>query len=130
MRPAVDGTLSVLRACKANGVRRCVMTSSIAACARPAEADMPANGIRDESHWSEIPSECPNPLVMYCKSKTMAEKVAWDFLAALPEAEKFEFVTILPSYVMGPSLRADWFASVEYLRKLMTGVDTVIPASG
>ena len=64
--PAVDGVLSVLRACKANGgVRRCVMTSSVAACARPAEADMPANGIRDESHWSEIPSECPHPLVMY-----------------------------------------------------------------
>ena len=54
IRPAVDGTLGVLRACKVNGVRRCVITSSVAACMKPSEADMPANGIIDESVWSEV----------------------------------------------------------------------------
>lgn len=54
VRPAVDGTLGVLRACQANRVQRCVITSSIASCTRPAEADRPADGIIDESHWSEV----------------------------------------------------------------------------
>ena len=45
VRPAVDGTLSVLRACKANGVHRCVITSSIAACVRPPAAEAPADGV-------------------------------------------------------------------------------------
>ena len=126
VRPAVDGTLSVLRACKANGVRRCVITSSIAACVRPIEAEAPADGIINESHWSEIPAVTTHPLLMYCKAKTMAEKAAWDFQAALPEAERFEIVTILPSYIMGPTLRKDMFASGDWVRKLMVGETTEI----
>lgn len=58
---------------------------------------------------------------MYAKSKILAEKAAWEFQAALPEAEKFEIVTILPAFVVGPNLRANWFASGDWLRRLMTG---------
>lgn len=79
VRPAVDGTLGVLRACKANGVRRCVITSSIAACMKPVEADKPADGIINESMWSEVPATSAGFMQMYAKSKTMAEKAAWDF---------------------------------------------------
>ena len=121
VRPAVDGTLAVCRACKANGVTRMVMTSSIASCMKPAEADMPADGIIHEGVWSEVRTDCEGFMQWYAKSKIMAEKAAWDFHAALPEGEKFELVTILPSFTIGPNLRAVWFASGDWLRRLMTG---------
>ena len=91
---------------------------------------MPANGIIDESVWSEVKATTEGFMQMYAKSKILAEKAAWDFQAALPEAEKFEVVTILPSMVMGPNLRADWFASGDWLRRCMTGAMTEIPSEG
>ena len=41
---------------------------------------------------------------VYSRSKTMAEKAAWDFVSALPDSEKFELVTINPSLVVGKAL--------------------------
>ena len=102
------------------------MTSSIAALTRPSEADRPANGIIDESCWSEVLATTKGMLQMYFKSKILAEKAAWDFHAALPEAEKFEIVTILPSNIMGPTLKADWFGSGHWMSTLMTGAMTEI----
>ena len=66
----------------------------------------------------------------YGKSKILAEKAAWDFQAALPEDERFDIVTILPSFVGGPNLRALWFASGDWLRRLMTGEMTEIGCDG
>ena len=60
----------------------------------------------------------------------MAEKAAWDFNAALPEGEKFELVTILPSFTIGPNLRAVWFASGDWLRRLITGEMQSIDCDG
>jgi len=48
-----------------------------------AAADKPANRTYDESHWSN--PDRAEGLGAYFKSKTLAEKAAWDFLAALPE---------------------------------------------
>lgn len=121
VRPAVDGTLSVLRACRANRVQRCVITSSIAACLRPSEADKPANGVIDERHWSEVRPVSRNTMHMYGKSKILAERAAWEYQASLPEAEKFDIVTILPSFVVGPSLRAIPFSSGGFVRRLLSG---------
>ena len=42
----------------------------------------------------------------YEKSKTLAEKAAWDFVDKLPEDEKIEIVTINPSFILGPVLIA------------------------
>ena len=64
------------------------------------------------------------------RAKTLAEKAAWDFLRALPEAEKFELVTILPAFTMGPNLRAEHFASGGWIKNLMTGSMTEIKADG
>lgn len=47
----------------------------------------------------------------YYKSKTLAEKAAWEFQQSLPEEERFELVTICPSYVVGPSLIPGGFGS-------------------
>ena len=79
IRPAVDGTLCALKACKANGVRRLVITSSTATIETPAEESKPASGLLDESVWSEVKNDPQGVFEMYAKSKILAEKATWEF---------------------------------------------------
>ena len=76
IKPAVEGTLSVLRACKKFGVKRVCITSSFAAIEKPAREDMPE--IFDEEIWSN--PENNTTMSAYYKSKTLAERAAWDFI--------------------------------------------------
>jgi len=57
----------------------------------------------------------------YDKSKTLAEKAAWDFLEKLPENERFELVTINPAFVMGPALVKGNFSSADFINDVLTG---------
>ena len=79
IRPARDGALRVLKAAKAAGVKRVVMTSSMAAIAY-GHGDKRAE-VSDETMWSnpEGPDNTP-----YTKSKTIAERAAWAFAADHP----------------------------------------------
>ena len=97
IRPAVEGTLRVMRAASNHGVKRVVITSSIAAI----ETQDPTNvEILDENYWSDLNSQ--QRVSAYSKSKTLAEKAAWDFLEHLPEgSHKPELVTILPGLILG-----------------------------
>ena len=63
----------------------------------------------------------------YEKSKTMAEKVAWDFIQFLPENEKFELVTINPGFVLGPNLNECQFSSGDVVRDIMTRKMAMFP---
>ena len=118
--PAVEGTLSIMRACKANNVRRCVVTSSIASVIYPAVK--PTKPI-DETTWSS--TENAN-MGVYPKSKLLAEKAAWDFQAELPEAERFELVTIMPSFILGPALKTESSVSIDFCRKILNGEMTEV----
>ena len=69
--------------------------------------------------WSN--PDRPEGLGAYFKSKTLAEKAAWDFQAALPEAERFEIATICPGFVMGPPLRKELSTSLGFVKKMMEG---------
>ena len=124
--PAINGTLSVMKACEADGVRRVVITSSCASVNNPAQADMPADRTFNESHWSN--PDRPEGLSAYFKSKVLAEKAAWDFQAALADDKKFEVVTICPAFIMGPPLRKENFTSGGWCKHLMTGGMTEISA--
>ena len=117
--PAVNGTTAVIKGCAAAGVRRCVITSSLAAVNIMANADKPANKTYNESHWSN-PNR-PEPTGAYLKSKMIAEKTAWDLVAALPEDQKFELSVINPGFIMGPPLRKESFTSGGWLKRLMEG---------
>ena len=77
MRPSVDGTLSIMRACTANNVERLVATSSIAAIRNTAKADSPPDNVYDETYWSN--PKRPEGIVDYAVSKTLAERAAWDY---------------------------------------------------
>jgi len=79
VKPAVEGTLAVMRACAASGVKRCVITSSMASVLYLAKEDMPdlETGCFDESCWSN--PDRPEGMLPYPKSKLLAERAAWDF---------------------------------------------------
>lgn len=105
IRPALDGTLRVLRAAANAGVRRVVLTSSIAAVGTGhAEEE-----VRTEDDWSVVDRSPAYP-----KSKTLAERAAWDF------AGDFELVSINPGFVLGPVLGPTLGTSAQIVRRLLT----------
>lgn len=81
IRPAVEGTLAVMKGCHQHKVKRVVITSSIAAIAECAPQDRPADQIFNETMWS---NPVGNHISAYSKSKTLAERAAWDFQKSLP----------------------------------------------
>lgn len=110
--PAVGGATRVLQACaEAGTVKRVVMTSSVAAVAFGHPQD---EKVRTEADWS-VPEKC-DP---YPKSKTLAERAAWDLVAQLPADRRFELAVINPGFVLGPLQNADQGTSGELIRKLM-----------
>lgn len=110
--PAREGTLRVLRAAAEGGIERVVLTSSLAAVIYGHVRD----GTRtfDENDWS-----ITDDLYPYEKSKTIAERAAWDFVNGLPEDRKLELVAINPGLVLGPVLEQDYGTSAEAVKKLM-----------
>ena len=72
-----------------------------------------------EEHWTDVTSEIGKGA--YVKSKTLAERAAWDFLKALPEEEKFELTTINPVLVVGPSLCGPGYSSMKVVSDMVTG---------
>jgi dihydroflavonol-4-reductase len=123
IRPAVDGTLRALRAAQAAGVGRVVLTSSIAAIMR---CDLPSDRDQhDETDWTHL--EHP-AATFYDRSKTMAERAAWDFV--LTEAPGMALTTINPGFVLGPPLDDTFGSSVAFIKRLLSGKDPMLPALG
>jgi dihydroflavonol-4-reductase len=113
--PARDGTLRVLRAAAASGVKRVVLTSSIAAIT---EGHGKTDKVFDEYDWSNLEGK----ITPYPKSKTIAEKAAWDFINRQDSTNPMELAVINPSFVMGPLLDGKHFGtSAETIRKIMAG---------
>lgn len=109
--PARDGALRVLAAAARAGVRRVVMTSSIAAI---------GNGHAGKSRFTEADwSIVSEEIGAYACSKTIAERAAWDFIAGLPKGDAPELVVLNPSFVIGPLIDPDGSASLEVVRKLL-----------
>ncbi|MEU4240765.1 NAD-dependent epimerase/dehydratase family protein [Actinoplanes sp. NPDC026619] len=120
--PARDGTLRVLRAATAAGVRRIVMTSAANAASPSSYAE---EGVTDETLWTD--PDDPT-LIPYRRSKTVAEKAAWDFMAGYDGPA--ELTTILPGAVLGPLLNSDNVGSVEIVRRMLTGAVPGTPRIG
>ncbi|SDP41783.1 SDR family oxidoreductase [Actinacidiphila guanduensis] len=119
IRPAVDGTLRVLRAAADSGtVRRVVLTSSVAAIASGHPDD---HKVFTEADWSVV-----DAIPAYEKSKTLAERAAWDFAATLPDGGGFELVVVNPGFVLGPVRHAPVGTSVNLVRRLLA---REVPAS-
>ncbi|HEV3299726.1 MAG TPA: aldehyde reductase [Planctomycetaceae bacterium] len=111
--PAREGALRVLRASRDAGVKRVVLTSSFAAIGygqRPQEAPF------NETNWTDPNGDDVRP---YVKSKTLAERAAWDFIAE--EGGKLELSVVNPVGVFGPVLGPDYSTSILIVQRLMDG---------
>ncbi|KAK4720659.1 hypothetical protein R3W88_010892 [Solanum pinnatisectum] len=107
LNPAVDGTLNVLRSCKKNPrLRRVVLTSSSSTVR--VRDDIDPNIPLDESSWSSV-EFCKKFEIWYVLSKTLAEKAAWEFC----EQNNIDLVTLLPSFIIGPSLPPDLCSTAD-----------------
>jgi nucleoside-diphosphate-sugar epimerase len=111
--PARDGTLRVLRAAVDAGVKRVVMTSSTAACAAKLQGPDSHN---DETIWTDLGDK---DSTAYRRSKVVAERAAWDFMAE--HGGRTEFATVLPSAIFGPVLSTETLGSVRVVLRLFNG---------
>ena len=112
VKPAVAGVNRALKFAKKHNIKKVVLTSSVAAIFDTMEK----KSYYDESDWSDP----ENPIIdHYSKSKTLAEKAAWDFIEA--EGKPFEFTVINPALVIGPSLSNDLGESNKAIQMVATG---------
>jgi nucleoside-diphosphate-sugar epimerase len=110
--PAREGTLRVLQAAANAGVQRVVLTSSVAAIIFGHDRQ---GRIFTEADWSNIDAD----IGAYGKSKTLAERAAWDYIENLPAGKTLELAVINPSFVFGPLLDENSSPSVEVVRRLL-----------
>lgn len=111
IQPAVEGTLRALRAAEKAGIKRVVLTSSIVAMLGNVVGD---SHINDQS-WTNTNAK---NATAYLKSKTLAERSAWDFV----KGKKLELVTIHPGPVYGPSLSENLSGeSMTLFKRILTG---------
>ncbi|MEO7007053.1 MAG: aldehyde reductase [Terrimesophilobacter sp.] len=110
--PAREGALRVLRAARDAGVRRLVLTSSFAAIGY---GTPPKDAPYTEADWTD-PS---GHVSAYVKSKTLAERAAWDFIDR--EGGDLELAVVNPVGILGPVLGRNLSTSIELVRRLLSG---------
>ncbi|UVK45988.1 aldehyde reductase [Mesorhizobium sp. AR07] len=117
--PAREGALRVLRAARDAGVKRVVLTSSFAAIGY---GKLPPGGQPfTEENWTDPAGK----VSAYVKSKTLAERAAWDFIAA--EGGKLELTVVNPVGIFGPVLGSDHSTSTEFVQRMLNGAMPGLP---
>ncbi|MER6695411.1 NAD-dependent epimerase/dehydratase family protein [Streptomyces minutiscleroticus] len=114
--PARDGALRVLRAARDEGVERVVLTSSFAAIGysrKPGDT-------YDEGDWTDPDDD----LTPYIRSKTVAERAAWDFMAS--QGGRTELAVINPTGIFGPLLTPRLSVSVALVKAMLDGALPVV----
>lgn len=119
IRPAVEGIMRILKFAKAAGVQRVVMTSNFGAVGF-SQTDKTRE--TTEADWTDVNLK---GLSIYEKSKTLAERAAWDFIKK--EGGGLEFATINAVAIYGPSLDAHISSSFHLLTNLLNGTMKMVP---
>jgi dihydroflavonol-4-reductase len=114
IKPAVEGTLHVLHAAHQAKVKRVIQVSSVAAISSGYAGE---NRTFTEEDWSRL----DKPIGAYSKSKTLAERAAWDFINGTENINKMELATINPPLIAGPIPNKDFPTSAEAVSTLMRG---------
>lgn len=112
IRPAKDGVLRVLKASRDAGVKRVVLTSAFGAIGM---GHKNRKTPFTEKDWTNINAT----IHPYQKSKTIAEKAAWDFIQN--EGGNLELSAVNPVGVMGPVLGKDYSHSNQSVRQMLEG---------
>lgn len=113
IRPAREGTLRVLQAAAKAGVKRVVLTSSVAAVSE----GLPAKEPYDETDWSDV----SQPIGAYSKSKTLAERAAWAFMESIKTSSQMELAVLNPGLVLGPLPDRHARTSAAVIHEIMKG---------
>jgi nucleoside-diphosphate-sugar epimerase len=111
--PAREGTRRVLGAALAAGVKRTVVTSSVAAIAGGAKTPGPLT----EEDWTDLDFDGLSP---YVRSKTIAEQAAWQL--AREQGAEDRLATVNPGAILGPLLSRDASYSLEAIERLLKGI--------
>lgn len=120
IKPAVEGTLRALNAAKKAGVKKVVLTSSTVAMT----GDKKKNHLTQES-WTNSKTD---KVSAYMKSKTLAEKAAWDFYKNQDSSSKMELTVVNPGPIYGPTLTGNLSgASMSMIRDIITGKVPMLP---
>jgi nucleoside-diphosphate-sugar epimerase len=116
--PAREGTLRVLRAAREAGARRVVLTSSFAAVGYSPKP------VRDytEEDWTD--PDTPG-LPPYPRSKTIAERAAWDYVEQHPGGT--ELVVLNPTFIIGPTLVTSLRSSLVAIKAIAEGTMPALP---
>ena len=123
VRPARDGALRVLAAARAAGVRRVVMTSSIAAISYGHGAGRTSFTEADWTNEKDL-----GDTSAYERAKTIAERAAWTWVEE--QSGSLELVAINPGLVLGPVLSRDYSVSIEVVKRLLDRSVPGLPAFG
>ena len=116
--PAREGTLRVLRAARDAGARRVVLTSSFAAIGYTPKPS--AEFTEDDWTDPDMPGLQPYP-----RSKTIAERAAWDFKNS--EGGATELVVVNPTFILGPPLTSATGSSLYLIKAMFGGTMSVAP---
>ena len=116
--PARDGAVRVLRAARDAACSRVVLTSSFAAVGYSAKSD----DLWTEQDWTDPADDN----TAYIRSKAIAERAAWDFIAR--EGAGLELTTVVPVGIFGPTIGSHLSTSVRFVRSMLAGdLDRLVP---
>lgn len=125
IRPAKEGTVNILKAAAASGVKRVVLTSSTGSIVYGKPKGQ-RSGIYNDKDWTNVNNKKDS--TPYFRSKTIAEKAAWDFIAQ--DDSGLELATICPGAILGPVLEKDFGTSANIVIKMLDGSLPAIPKIG
>ncbi|RYE87844.1 MAG: NAD-dependent epimerase/dehydratase family protein [Hyphomicrobiales bacterium] len=123
IRPALEGTERVLKAAHAAGIKRILLTSSIATVGY-GHGHTTGRRVYDESHFTNL--DGMKFTWAYCIGKTRAERLAWDFA----KTNGLELTTIHPGAIIGPALDEDASISIGLVSGLLDGTTPAMPGNG
>ncbi len=125
IRPAKDGTLAIMRAAARHGVKRVVLTSSTGAIVYGKDKEN-RSGTYTEGDWTDFHNR--RDTTPYFRSKTIAEKAAWDFVRN--DDPDLELATVCPGAILGPILEEDFGTSANLVIKTLDGSVPALPNIG
>ena len=121
IKPAVEGTQRALKAAKKAGIKRVVLTSSMVAMLGDCNGSLNLN----QDSWTNVNAK---RVSAYLKSKTIAEKSAWDFINRQQSEHKMELVTVHPGPVYGPPLNGNLSGeSMSVFKDIIKGKMPMLP---
>jgi dihydroflavonol-4-reductase len=120
--PAREGAKRAINAAIKAGVKRVVMTSSVAATHSNSDAK---ESVANETNWTDITKP---GVSAYTKSKTIAERAAWDLIKG--SGGSTTMATVNPTLVLAPILSSDFSDSVQVIQRLLKGNVPGLPRIG